>query len=67
MFAQVVLNKSIITDPNSLNKVVQAYSSLNSDGYTIWIDDLNEHEATREELTGFVSELIEARINTLLA
>lgn len=57
VFAQVVLNKSIITDLSSLNKVVQAYSTLNCEGYTIWIDDLNEHEATREELTGFVALL----------
>lgn len=59
VFAQVVLNKSIITDPDSLKKVVQEYSKLDCKGYTIWIDDLNEHEATREELNGFVALLKE--------
>lgn len=57
VFAQILLNKSIIMDFEALKCVVEAYSGLECDGYTIWIDDFNEHEATKEELKGLVALL----------
>lgn len=57
VFAQIVISKSVLTDSTALQAVVDAYSALNCTGYTIWVDDLNEHTATTEELKGFVSLL----------
>lgn len=57
VFAQIVISKSILLDANALNKTIQAYSTLECDGYTIWIDDLNETEANMSVLIGFIKLL----------
>ena len=57
VFAQIVINKSILLDSSALQVVIDTYSATECSGYTIWVDDLNEHTATIEELKGFVSLL----------
>jgi len=57
VFAQIVINKSILMNPQAIKEIVNAYSMLKCEGYTIWVDDLNEHEATKDELGGFASLL----------
>ena len=57
IFVQIVLNKSIFNDKEALNEVIAQYSCLECDGFTIWIDDLNEHEASFDELCAFVKLL----------
>ena len=57
VFAQLVLSKSMLLDEESLQKIISRYSQLNCDGLTIWIDDLNEHEASFSELSGFITLL----------
>ena len=57
VFAQIVINKSILMNSQTIKEIVDAYSVLKCDGYTIWVDDLNEHEATKSELDGFIALL----------
>ena len=57
VFAQIVLSKQTLTDVDSVAAIVAAYHNVDCDGITIWVDDLNEHEASFEELSGFVQLL----------
>lgn len=57
VFTQIVINKSILNDEQALNEVIEQYSRLLCDGFTVWVDDLNEHEASFNELSGFVKLL----------
>ena len=57
VFAQIVLSKQTLTDSNSVAAITAAYQNVDCDGITIWVDDLNEHEASFEELSGFVQLL----------
>ena len=54
VFAQIVLSKQTLTDVDSVAAIIAAYQNVDCDGITIWVDDLNEHEASFEELSGFV-------------
>lgn len=57
IFGQIVLNKSILFNSDLIEKITNAYSNIDCAGFTIWVDDLNEHEASKEELEGFVTFL----------
>ncbi len=63
VFGQIVLTKSVLLDRALFSKVANAYHQINCSGFTIWIDDLNEHEASIEELTGFVDFLKQMKLN----
>lgn len=54
VFAQIVLSKETLTDRESVNAIISAYHNVDCDGLTVWVDDLNEHEASLEELIGLV-------------
>lgn len=57
VFGQIVLAKSILLNDMMIEKITDAYSDVDCAGFTLWIDDLNEHEASEEELKGLVSFL----------
>jgi hypothetical protein len=57
VFGQIVISKSVLRDQTKIRKIVSAYKNLDCSGFTIWVDDLNEHEATFEELKGFIGLL----------
>ena len=57
VFGQIVVDKGILTNEQSIEKIICAYKDVNCDGFTVWIDDLNEHEATLEEITGYIKLL----------
>ena len=57
VFAQIVISKSFFYEPSSFLKIINAYSELQCSGYTIWIDDFNEYDSSREELSAFMSLL----------
>jgi len=57
VFAQIVLSKNILKDATMIQKIATSYKNSNCTGYTIWIDDLNEHEASPDELRGFMDLL----------
>ena len=57
VFSQIVLNKSIIVDEEARNKIIAEYKKVDCSGFTIWVDDLSEHESSVEELSGFMKIL----------
>ncbi len=57
VFAQVVISKETLMDSFALSRIVDAYKNVPCDGFTVWIDDLNEHDASFEELSRFVKLL----------
>lgn len=59
VFAQIVINKNVLFDIEKMQRLVEAYRELPCAGYTVWIDDLNEHEASVVELKSFM-ELLDA-------
>lgn len=54
VFSQIVISKNILKEKATIEKLASAYSNTKCKGITLWIDDLNEHEATIDELNGFV-------------
>ncbi len=57
IFGQLTINKNIFRNKSLLNKIIDAYNNLQMKGLTIWVDDLNEHEATFDDLQSFVTLL----------
>ncbi len=57
IYAQIVISKNVLYDANAIQKIAAAYSRTNCDGITIWVDNLNEHEATIYELQGLINLL----------
>ncbi len=57
VFAQIVVSKETLLNPNALQHIVAAYQNTLCDGYTVWVDGLNEHEAERDLLRGFTDLL----------
>lgn len=54
VFAQIVISKSLFKNRRALDGLAQVYSHSNCNGFTVWVDDLNEHEASYQELSEFV-------------
>lgn len=65
VFGQIVINKSVLLNDDLIEQITEAYSGIDCAGFTIWIDDLNEHEASKEELSGFVTFLKKMKSKTL--
>ena len=57
LFIQIVVDKNLLHDSDLIDEIINAYNNIECDGFTIWVDDLNEHEATEQELTGFIKLL----------
>ena len=57
VFSQIVVNKSIILNEKARNQVIMAYKSISCAGFTVWVDDLSEHESSEDELRGFMELL----------
>lgn len=57
IFGQIVITKSVLLNSDLIEKITNAYCNIDCAGFTIWIDDLNEHEASKEELEGFIDFL----------
>lgn len=45
IFAQIVLSQESLLSKEAVNKIKAVYSECDCDGYTIWIDGLDEHES----------------------
>lgn len=54
VYVQIVISKNTLLNPTILRKLIKAYESLNCTGYTVWVDDLCESEASEEDLNGFI-------------
>lgn len=54
ILAEVVLDRASLFDKEWIKQVANAYNSANPGGYLIWIDEFDEHQASVQELTGFL-------------
>ncbi|MBR2409061.1 MAG: hypothetical protein IKB07_08955 [Lachnospiraceae bacterium] len=57
VFAQIIINKNVLFDAEKMQRIVECYRGLPCAGYTVWVDGLNEHEASFAELRGFMDLL----------
>ena len=57
VFAQITLNRACLTDKEKIRYIIHEYATCGCDGYTVWIDDFDEHSVSKEELTGFIEFL----------
>lgn len=57
IFGQIVINKDVLLDDNYIREIANKYNQSKCDGLTLWIDDLNEHEASKNELCGLIKLL----------
>jgi hypothetical protein len=57
VFAQIVLSQGSLLDTTTIQKIKTTYSNCECDGFTIWVDGLDEHEATFDQLNCFVELL----------
>lgn len=53
VFAEIVLDRQILEDDESIGRIVREYGALECDGFLIWISDFSEHGASRLALRGF--------------
>jgi len=54
VFGQIVINKDILKNKNTMELVSEGYKNCNCDGFTIWVDGFNEHEESQDILDGFI-------------
>lgn len=57
IFAQIVFSQDSLSNKDTIKKVTEAYSACSCDGFTIWIDDLDEHQADVRQLMHFTQLL----------
>jgi len=53
IFGELVINKDILTSEKAIDKICNAYSSLNINGLLLWIDDFSEHDVPGNSLRGY--------------
>jgi hypothetical protein len=57
IFAQLALSADILKNAETIKEIQNIYSKCECDGFTIWVDGLDEHEANIELLKGFTDLL----------
>ncbi|MBK7106862.1 MAG: hypothetical protein IPH62_16440 [Ignavibacteriae bacterium] len=60
IFAEIVFQKEVLFDTDAIDKIISVYHTLKISGFVIWIDSLNEFDASSHLLSKFkyfVSEL----------
>jgi hypothetical protein len=57
VFGQIVINKDVLLNDISINKIISAYTKCPCNGFTIWVDGFDEHEESIEMLSGFMTFL----------
>lgn len=61
IFAQIVLSQDSLRCNDTIKKITDAYSACVCDGFTIWIDGLDEHQADLRQLMRFTQLLTPLR------
>lgn len=57
VFGQIIINKDILLNDNAISKIAAKYNNCACKGLTIWVDDFNEHFASKAELLGLIKLL----------
>jgi len=55
VFGMVAVDRGIITNDAAKNNIIDQLGDLGVSGYIIWVDDLNEHEASIDQLRGLLN------------
>jgi hypothetical protein len=55
VFGQIVINKDVLINPSVMHNIISAYKDCKCDGFSIWVDNFNEHEEHEEYLMGFIN------------
>lgn len=66
VFAQITVSNRVLLDIDAIQLIADKYTHCNCDGITIWVDELDEHEATKDSLLGFTRLLTKLRNKTIL-
>ncbi|MFW6155163.1 MAG: hypothetical protein ACOC95_08105 [Planctomycetota bacterium] len=53
-FASVVIGQGILTNPSARAELVAAYQDISLDGFLLWVDGLDERQASSAELLGLL-------------
>jgi len=53
LFASLVISKGLLVSEDT-QTLIDTYSSLDVDGFIIWVDNFNEHNASKKELKGLL-------------
>jgi hypothetical protein len=54
VFAYLVISQGVLVDPESRGQILEAFSDCNVDGFLLWVDDLDEQVAGKQELLGLL-------------
>lgn len=60
IFAEIVLHKHVLIDPEKRNSIIKMYKECKADGFIIWIDDFSEVNVDKDILLkykDFIKEL----------
>ncbi len=57
VYGQLTINKNILKNSEIIDCITSSYNNVDLKGLTIWVDDLNEHESSFEELSSFMDLL----------
>lgn len=63
VLAAITIGKGLLDDKRKVKELIESYRELNVDGYIIWVDDFNEHEASKGELDTFLKIIYNLNIN----
>ena len=63
LYVPLVLNKAALVNTAIRSAIAARFKNINCDGFTIWIDDLNEHESSSTLLTAFRNLALQLRAN----
>ena len=50
IYSEIVLHKDVLVDPGKKEEVLRQYSSCDSDGFILWIDDFSEVKESKDTL-----------------
>jgi hypothetical protein len=54
LFALISLSKGLIEDKEKIEIILNAYSKLDVNGYVVWVDNFDEHNASISELNSYL-------------
>lgn len=54
IYAEIVIDKALLVNQDAINKIVEQYSTVELDGYLLWVDQFSEHDASQTELQGLL-------------
>jgi hypothetical protein len=54
LFAAIVINEGVVLDDDLITEIANTFSSKKLDGFLIWIDEMDEHDASGRVLKGYL-------------